>query len=482
MLILKGRNFLVKSDSHHVIVLNVYRGEEGLPIGFHIFKAIENGCESSKTNRVHHLQINLNDELSKDTFVGKVSKLYPKMMQNKSQILFLVDEIFPEKYWKSILASFYEDFKECSVWCSDGLVPRELSTPSNENDIKMKENTLHGILRLPPAVQSVLYHADWDENRRRLYAPDAGKRLEVPTNGPLPVCVRHKDHIKRLDKITDCRQCAEELVGLLKKMKLLEEGGPAQGASSQPSKIPPCSIAVFFGTPRDFYENANGGESNEIEITSVKFREYAEEIENGEFIKCLQEFFSYEVNVCTSPKDEGFNPQGNICWNDILVSWTDTVQGLEKDVVIFLPGDIANVSRTRSGIPYQPPSSGSALGGAVTTHVKEPSKSPQPHSSHQTAPSGVSKATGQPSSEPRRSTRETPIPGLAKKSSTGASREKKTQAVKSEKKATAPVTREKGLARSYWRVEDVNRYSDWDKTSLVYAATRCTAQLILLVP
>ena len=480
MLILKGRNFLAKSGSHHVIVLNVYRGGEGLPIGFHIFKAIENGRKSSKTNRVHHLQINLNDKLSKDTFVGKVSKLDPKMMQNKSQILFLVDEIFPQKYWRSILASFFEDFKECSVWCSDGLVPRELSTPSNKGAIKMKENKLHGILRLPPAVQSVLYHADWDEKRKGLYAPDAQKRLEVPTKGPLPVCVRHKDHnIKHIDKITDCKQCAEELFGLLKKMKLLEEGCSAQGASSQPSGILPCSIAVFFGTPRDLYEDANGGESNQIEITSVKFRSYVEEIRNGEFMKGLQELFPDKVNVCTSPKDEGLNPQGNKCWNDILVSWTDTVQGLEKDVVIFLPGDIANdVSRTRSGSPYQPLSPG----GAVTTHVKEPSKSPQPHSSHQTAPSGVAKATGQPSSEPQRGTREIPVPGLAKKSSTGASSEKKTQAVKFEKKATASVTHEKGLARSYWRVEDVNRYSDWDKTSLVYTATRCTAQLILLIP
>ena len=477
MLILKGRNFLAKSDSHRVIVLNVYRGEEGLPVGFHIVKAIENGCNSSQPNRVHHLKIDLNNELSKDMFVRKVRGLDQNIMKNKSQILFLVDEIFPEKYWKSILASFFEDFEECSVWCSDGLGPRVLSTPSNKNDIKMKENTLRNILRLPPAVQSVLCHADWDKARKESYVRDAEKQLEVPTNGPLTVCVRHKDHIKHLYKITDCSQCAEELVGLLKMMKLLEEGGSAQGTSSQPSEIRilPCSIAVFFGAPRDLYEDANGGESKQIEITSVEFSAYVEDIKNGEFIKGLQKFFPYKVNVCTSPTDKRYDPGEKKFWNDILVSWTDTVQGLEKDVVIFLPGDIANVSRTRSGSPYQPPSPGSAP-------VKEPSKSPQPHSSHQTAPSGVAKATGLPSSEPHGGTRETPIPGLAKKSSTGASREKKAQAVKFEEKATAPVTPAKGLARSYWRVEDVNRYSDWDKTSLVYAATRCTAQLILLIP
>ena len=558
MLILKARKFLKEDSSHDVIVLNMYRGAKGRPVGWKIHEAIA----SADSSRTHRIEIDV-DKWSSSDFVKDIERCV-NCREDTDNLLFVIDEILPEEYCQDLWETLTSHFKDSWIWCADGLIPVELNQFNSEHGVKLVQ--LDSILRIPPSVQSVLYHAGWQQ-----YKPDAEMQHAVPTNGPTPVRVQHeKDHGNGL--IKDCTQCSDELVKLLKRiMKTTETGPSAQGASSEPSCLP-CSIVILFSVPRDQYEDATGNGNDYIETTVEKFQKYVANIRDCAFIRHLKNELS--INVKFAEMNE--NLEKEELWNKVLVSWTDLFQGLERDVVIFLPGDKAkkesryklrSLTATETVVtestpnpplsvrPGQPRTQSPTFPRKEARLLSQPQRpcSPQPSTSKaeerpQKKGTMVETKAEPSTSKPFASGWKIPVPGLA------TAMEKETVVTKStpnppssvrpgqpstqsptsprlerclpsqpqrpcsrqpstlkaeerpQKKGTmveakakpeqkgkptseAPSSEESkvaaqtgGMARYYWRVDDMNHYTDWDKTNLVFAATRCTAQLILLVP
>ncbi|KAK7095140.1 hypothetical protein V1264_006586 [Littorina saxatilis] len=136
LLILKAMQFLkatgtpsqsTRSKSCHVIVVNVYRGSKGRPIGFHITNTIQDSYEGTFHDKVHHLPIDILD--MQESFVDQVNKLFPAgdKKPDWKDVLFIVDEMLdPVHYWSEIFSALQNDFKDSPVWCADGLMSNNM--------------------------------------------------------------------------------------------------------------------------------------------------------------------------------------------------------------------------------------------------------------------------------------------------------------------------------------------------------------------
>lgn len=484
----------------HVVVVDLYRGAKGRPIGRNIVNAIRNAEDVKGTpgeNRVHHLPIDVHDIKFGSHFVREVVKEVPgaKTESQGKKILFVIDEVLPGSFWHQIWTTFQGKFKSSQVWCADGFVPQQLE----DKEGKVQHVTMTSIYRLPSSVQRVLYHADWEESRKSSYRPDAQKQdqkevkiFSVSTNGPTPVCVRHRDHDPQSEtKLIDCELCAEELATLMRdKLKLVATVDTAQpGTSSQAPYFLPSSTTIIFSIPESLYtQSPDESLKNHIETTASDAKKYDENIKDSKFLNRLKKELAHvKVTALTSLTDGAQDLEGEDLWNHILVSWTDTFQGLERDVVIFLPGDASTKQVTsesridekrQSDKPTRPTRSAT---GQPSAPSRSPG-SPQPSTSaaDKRTPQGASPQAEAASSASAvvTSSRKIPVPGFAKAVSTRSSSPRR-QGMASPESTLPPP---KGMAPFYWRAEDINRYTEWDKTNLAFAASRCTAQLILLVP
>ncbi|KAK7095139.1 hypothetical protein V1264_006585 [Littorina saxatilis] len=205
-------------------------------------------------------------------------------------------------------------------------------------------------------------------------------------------------------------------------MKLVEGDG-SQGNPPQPSYFLPCSIVILFSIPPDFYERSSEG-ANHFEINNERFSCYVDKVNTSKFMLRLQA--RLPVQLLTNITEHNRDLESEDHQNKIFVSWVDVFQGLERDVVVFLPGDMRKIL-----VP----------GLSHNTSIPSPAVS-----SDQPAVAG-------PSTSPVTPPKKTPT-----------------------------FESKKDMSLSYWRTRDIRRYTDWDKYNLVLAATRCTSQLILLVP
>ena len=531
---------MTRSKQRHVVVVNLYRGTKGRPIGLHLFNAISKAddVKGKCSNRVHHLPIDVHDIKSGSDFFQQVKTKIEgaeEMFPQPEQILFVIDEVLPERFWGHILDTFCDQFKKSHVWCADGLISRKLEKFSDGVESVRMSN----ISRLPPSIQRLLYHADWEEVRKKCYSPDAQKQNmaesgvekggtahavkkkggktavteqaqstdggwqhNLCTNGPTPVCVRHQAHGSD-NKLIDCEKCARELGVLMKdKLKLVE--------SADTRHFLPSAIAIIFSTPQDVQPSG--------EIAAERLEEYTKSVRESTFMKVLVEAMDpVKITVLNSLAYKEDDLETKELWDNIIVSWTDTFQGLERDVVIFLPGDTSHAKEERH--PYETRSRSSqqilhqkeraaskehSASESVITRSRSPTTpsapyrpgSPQPSTSAQShqAEAHASKPKKQPLQIEERiaalelaTDRIIPVPGFSKAEkaitdppptflyhlqSPGSSAEHQTSASELDPR----------MAYHYWKVEDVNRYTEWDKTNLVFAATRCTSQLILLIP
>ncbi|XP_070176905.1 uncharacterized protein [Littorina saxatilis] len=491
MLIKKAEHFLKDDTRNNVVVIDMYRGAKGTPIGHEIFISIE----EVDSKRVHHTAFDVNEEGA--TLLGL------PLPKQKEHILFVIDEVLPKRYWKDAFELLASRFADSHVWCADGIVTEDQETCL----LRCTSVELKHILRIPTSVQCVLYHADWDAERKELYKADTDHQLEVPTNGPSPVSVRHKGHTNAHLKTTECEQCADELADLLKhKMKLVEEDSSAGGASAAPSVPLLCSIAILYSIPAEHYSEVGEGKPDLVETTVEKFNAYRRQIADSRFVKRLRSRGLPIHNVLLGYMDL----QNEDRWDDILVSWVDKFQGLERDVVVFLPGDGPSSTKTeptpRTDSQYMlrsksppvvvdlstPPPKGPTTRATLKAATLESDQQPGPSA---TASVPMSESPGESLQRKKASSttaRKIPVPGLAKATSVRTEDDvdplpgDHMEAAKSSGGgAQAPSDDPYGqlrMAKYYWSVKDVQRYTDWDKTNLVFAATRCTAQLILLVP
>ncbi|KAL8625765.1 hypothetical protein ACOMHN_012357 [Nucella lapillus] len=437
MLILKAASFL-KRERTKVVVVDLcrgpyyYCGKPGRPVCHRIVQAIQGSEKGKYKQNVHHLFLNVHHKVTATDFKNKV----PGYLKT-TDILFVIDEILPEEEWCDVLQVLEKDFKDSHVWCADGILPQQLSVRWTFR------SELLGIHRIPHSVQRVLWHADWDKQRIGSYTPDADtgpERQILASNGPTPVCIRHADHGAQPGcgpnvPVIDCAKCAEDLAATLVSMDMVKgtqaeprtggQGEPSQ--SSQQTDYLPCSIAILFGLPQDRYTIK--AETIYVETTENDIREYVEALETCSFVTKLRECLAAKVTVL-DPLTESRDL--DVLWNDVIVSWTDFFTGLERAVVVYLPGD------TRGPMVPMVPMPGVRRGAEADRQAQ----SPTTRSADRQAQSLTTRSAG----------------------------------------SRSAVATRGSLTRRHWRVGDLTRYTDLDHANLVWAATRCCGQLIMMVP
>nr|KAG5710643.1 hypothetical protein BaRGS_013289 [Batillaria attramentaria] len=337
----KARSFLETSEKHHVIVLNMYRGAAGRAIGERIFTAVSSG---GKKQRVHKVDVDVTEgSFDKANFVKGVKRLNPGSKHWLKNALFIVDEIYVESFWQKILNAFKSEFSESSVWCA-GLFSR---TPTG-----FREYKLYCVYRCPPSVQNLLYQVDWDDTRKTFYKRDA-EQAEVPTNGPIPLCILHEKHANV--SVTECVQCAEELAVVLNDKKLAQLVQPREnpsepgGASSTPdlhADYSDIKLTFLVNLPRELYER----NVSYLETSKARYTKYMDYVARCPFIKTLIEK-GVDVDVKTDLACKDLN-------GPCTATWLYNFQGLETTVVVFLPGDTPRDGRSQASAQRDIPAPG----------------------------------------------------------------------------------------------------------------------------
>ncbi|KAK7474078.1 hypothetical protein BaRGS_00034684 [Batillaria attramentaria] len=504
LLVLKGRAFLAESDKHNVIVLNMYRGAQGRAIGKVIFDAVTGNLDGSCKQRVHHVRVNVSEDVQ--TFVKKIKDLSKNKGFGMGEAFFIVDEICVEDYWQDILVTFGEsgEFSDSSVWCA-GLF--------SQKPTGFEEHPLYLVHRCPPSVQNLLYHVDWDDTRKEQYKRDA-EAAQMPTNGPIPLCIRHEVHAPV--SVTECRQCAKELAQVLKNEKLVAgvtvgEGSQGDGGACAEPAVKDTDptddnakmrVAILVNLPRTLYQQDGGY----IEASRKQHKAYMEHVDGCPFIKALTE---EGINVAVKKELAcmELTPDAN---EKCFATWLYNFEGLEADIVIFLPGD---TPRSRSGDAGCSVSVGRGLSastaesaGYSTKETGTPDKSSgTPDTTYHSAveprdldtkdhpttrdatESPQLESGGTDRAEPER---EIPAPGLKRTESEGnrdrpympSARDESTGASRHSTSGTCDSSSSLSTASLSWRLGDIARYSSWDKTNVMVAGSRCLALLILIVP
>jgi hypothetical protein len=370
LVFIKAREFLKQSGSHHVVVVNIYRGAPGRSVGLYVCHSIAN-AEDGFSSRTHHLPLDANKPRTQQEVVGEVEQTLrdggvdevgstaKKALKAEKgagkvkheDVMFVVDELIPVSLWENILRGLLT-FKGSLIWCTDGLVSQDLGEHENEfHTVEMR-----CMCRIPPTVQKVLYHVDWHHKKLKRYhrAEYKRKSLEIKksegggekkkrvsdtptatklktsaclsTRGPIPLCIRHERHQSQ-DVLLQCSACAEELAELLTDklgLQMPPEGGVLQ-----------CSVVILFSIPRKNYRDTADG--NHVEITKTQCEAYTESLAGSPFIQALQQRLP-NIEVLTKVEEtRDLDDEG--LWSKLLVSWVDKFQGLVRDVVIFLPSE-----------------------------------------------------------------------------------------------------------------------------------------------
>ncbi|XP_070176073.1 uncharacterized protein [Littorina saxatilis] len=477
LLVLGSRTFLAESKKRHVIVVNMYRGAEGRAIGNNVYEGINAG--QFFQGRVHCLPVDVN-ELTSKTFTEEAKTKCPGV--DERDMLFVVDEIYIEDFWRCILDSFEEAFTSSIVLCA-GLFSR---TPKG-----FHEHCLDIVHRCPPSVQSLLYQVDWSEERKRAYVMDYGHRRETSTNGPTPLCVRHDKHDQGV-AVSNCQHCALELFQILSEEGLVSTRGDDGGACAAPETSQDATknfkVMILVNIPRNRYRN-NG---QYIETTDVEYQKYMDYISTCPFIVTLRE---KGLNV-EMKAELGCKDLNNVTKDCLSATWVFNFQGLEAGVVIFLPGDTFGDEPSQE-CPLAEEETISLL-SQLSTEDDSTKKGIVQFVPH------TEKATGAQKSFVSR--REIPAPGLKVVKVVKRTRDEEqksqtqsaTSGVSSEQGLSKPKERQDlGAARErteedrrpyishsdlYWTRHDIQRFSAWDHTNIMVAGSRCLSLFILIVP
>ena len=229
---------------------------------------------------------------------------------------------------------------------------------------------------------------------------------------------------------------------------------------------------MLVNIPRDKYTRAGPY----IETTDVEYQKYMASVERSKFVQTLRQQ-KILVDVKAELACRSLQGAGEHEGADVVATWLFNFQGLESPVVIFLPGDpspdpgVAPLAREPREIP--------APGLRTTTaSASEEETGNQPLSmapAVKTQPtSGVSVAT--------------PAEGNRRKEE-GKKGKPPPEALELERRGEGGGGGGGGggecphsLTPLQWTKADIARYSDWDKTNIMVAGSRCLSLLILVVP
>lgn len=126
------------------------------------------------------------------------------------KLLFIVGEVCAGDSLMTVLRTLHREFNDFSVWfmAEPEQLPRDLKTSP-----EFCEHHLDVVLCCPPAVQHLLHHVrGGDGVSQPQYIRDT-RHMEAPTNGPIPLCIRHGQHGGR---IADCAQCGRQMAQFFK--------------------------------------------------------------------------------------------------------------------------------------------------------------------------------------------------------------------------------------------------------------------------
>ncbi|PVD21545.1 hypothetical protein C0Q70_17343 [Pomacea canaliculata] len=460
LLITMAKDFLSSRDNH-VIVVNMNRGAEGLCIGKYVFEQIKVQVKDH-SRRIHQICIDTGHDDYKERFIEDVEKKLPNKTDMK-KVLFIADEVHVPTFWLDILGTFQNVFKGASLWCAGFF---------SEKPETFEELCLEVVMRCPLAVQHLLYSVDWKEDRRSCYAAGVSWKTEVLLNGPLPLCIRHKDH-QTGGTVIDCEQCARELAQVLKELTPDSVRIPAiAGASksTRPVSAPvgkgqdlcqpfSTSVALLVNIPLKMYRDFDDSRQFK-DISEPRYKKYLEKIGHCLFV---QELRRNDIKVSLDA-ELGSKDLGTLVHKeDILTTWVYSFIALECGVVIFLPGDVHEPS-----LPPAAPAANLESQLGASSGIREVRDIPAPGVNPMVCcRSEVGEAVSCSDKNPRL--------------------EETSEICQRRGRVGGGDVREGGdrgvcLPELHWRRDDIERYSDWDKTNIVLAGSRCLSQLILLVP
>ncbi|XP_055867029.1 uncharacterized protein LOC106052516 [Biomphalaria glabrata] len=328
LLSLKGHQWLRK---HPVAILNTRLGSKGRTVG-HVMestinKTIENtDNKKCKMNKAMRIDIDLaENEQDIEREVANIKKQDPTIRP-----MFLIDEVTWLPETAKLITILMKQFPHSHIWCA-GMLPE--CRPEG-----FESQELLSILRCPPSVQRVLRIVDNRTERRLLYHLDSSK-AGLPTDGPPPYFIIHSKHGSPDVQPYDCVRCAELLSDFLLntlnlKMSLPSHDGAQSDAASQ-SKVEGCRLhfndaVLAVSMPRSWHHYTNRGYwaiSREALHSNMMF------LGSGPFCQTL---LDRQIPL----KVEGamtFTPEKNVAGQTFAMCPIGSVHGLEYKVVVGIP-------------------------------------------------------------------------------------------------------------------------------------------------
>ncbi|CAL1541566.1 unnamed protein product [Lymnaea stagnalis] len=446
VLAVRARRWILDKQNY-VVVVNMYRGAPGRAIGKQIFKTItDNSNEDLKKKLVDHcLEIEIDVEtFKKEDFLVGIKAKWDDIGQQGEKLLFLVDEIYVERYWQCVLNSLREDFAESSLWFA-GLYGKQ---PSGFETMELKK-----VIRCPPKIQSVLMLIDWDDNRKSCYVRD-GTTADLPTDGPTVLTIRHLHHGEFAKRPpAQCLLCGAALLRLFQDELHVEKPGKGHEQSDLKECSLKCSDVLFLvNMPRSKYKADSDGY---LDASVDTYKDFMKSFIDCPMLTALTDA-GYPIAVHKKLNCPGLI--SDIPNEVINVTWIYTYQGLENKVIVFIPGD--------EGLPED---------ADLERYLVDPLLNiPCPGLQGQKVEQDSGSECSNSSCTDSEDNEEVLKPGQDKhlnklpesSQDFGEIPDQHVQALLSES--------------FHFREEDVNRYSRWDKNNLFITASRCTAQLILI--
>lgn len=405
-----------------------------------------------------------------------------------ANVMFVVDEIYVLDYWRVILNVIDSAFPGCFIWCA-GLYS---NTPPG-----FSQKDLTRVLRCPPLVQKVLLAVDWVEKRKAQYYLETDQD-GLYTLGLTPLSIRHQAHPQV--SVTECEICARELARLLVDELKFCASGP-EGSS----KVTCSDVVMLMNMPRELYEPDERGF---LDTTRQDFDMYVSYLSTCPFISVLQSS-GVPVKVMQDLPCYDLHETDKV---SVPVAWVYTYQGLENKVVIYLPGDTPGRHDFRKqeipapGLSSIPRQSRTAWRPVRTVDL-DPST--DCNNTTQSLPSGNSQSakgidlTTNACFLQTMERTEVPLEKLSLVDNV--SRQHQTAVdcntcpnkcadnqhcktlQRTELISDALLSRPQrsgsiNVPDFWWKKEDIEQYSNWDKSSLFVAGSRCLSQLIMIIP
>lgn len=397
LLTLKARQWLVAG--RFVVVLNMGRQESGFPRAYTLQKAVN--CDlpngTLKAARMNIGLCNISLEMLEQTVGTELARLTEDLMislqtessfskeyavklkddieRGRGYICFIVDEVLPdlEKFVRvrkllEVISGRPET--RCVWWGTTGLVEEGAWQ-------KYSLVTMKSVLRLPPAVQSLLQRLEWRDPWKAVYSTssaDAG----LPTDGPPAIFLHHKHHLQSPSSNTSsccpppdscsiehilkpgetrdgtnavasttvslkgplqCSQCAEDVARFLK--SLLQESeipdfptlltsrrtNSAGVKDHSPGKIEFKDILLLTAIPR----SCHGGQQRAF--LREKEEAFWSAIRSCNFVRSFQDLgIPVQVERDEQSQEIAVGSGEKVVFTDVKVA-----RGLERKVVVFIP-------------------------------------------------------------------------------------------------------------------------------------------------